>query len=34
MPPPSFDPEATRSSLLLRLRDWRDSASWQEFFDT
>lgn len=34
MPAASYDPEATRASLLVRLRDWRDSASWQEFFDT
>ena len=24
----------TRRSLLSRLKDWRDDASWQEFFDT
>lgn len=24
----------TRASLLIRLRDWRDQASWQRFFDT
>ena len=24
----------TRQSLLSRLRDWNDGASWQEFFDT
>ncbi len=24
----------TRESLLSRLKDWRDDASWQEFFDT
>jgi RNA polymerase sigma-70 factor (ECF subfamily) len=24
----------TRSSLLERLKDWRDASSWQEFFDT
>ena len=24
----------TRASLLNRLKDWRDEASWQEFFDT
>ncbi len=24
----------TRSSLLVRLKDWRDQASWQQFFDT
>src|SRR5436190_7941094 len=24
----------TRESLLSRLKDWRDEASWQDFFDT
>ena len=24
----------TQASLLLRLKDWRDQASWQRFFDT
>jgi RNA polymerase sigma factor (sigma-70 family) len=24
----------TRASLLVRLKDWRDQASWQRFFDT
>ena len=24
----------TQASLLLRLKDWRDQASWQQFFDT
>ena len=24
----------TRATLLLRLKDWRDQKSWQEFFDT
>lgn len=33
MPAAPYDPEATRASLLVRLRDWRDAASWQEFFD-
>jgi len=28
-----FDPIATRHSLLNRLKDWGDQASWQEFFD-
>jgi RNA polymerase sigma factor (sigma-70 family) len=23
----------TRASLLNRLKDWRDQASWQQFFD-
>lgn len=27
-------PAATRSSLIGRLRDWRDDRSWQDFFDT
>src|SRR5947209_6974351 len=25
---------ATRRSLLSRLKNWHDQASWQEFFDT
>jgi len=24
----------TRRSLLSRLKNWKDQASWQEFFDT
>jgi len=24
----------TRATLLLRLKDWQDQASWQDFFDT
>ena len=24
----------TRTTLLGRLKDWRDNSSWQEFFDT
>lgn len=38
-PPPgaelgaSFDPQATRHSLLSRIKDWEDQASWREFFD-
>ena len=28
------DPAATRSSLIGRLRDWGDTGSWQDFFDT
>lgn len=24
----------TRASLLIRLKDWRDQVSWQQFFDT
>jgi RNA polymerase sigma factor (sigma-70 family) len=32
--PAAGDPEArTRESLLLRVRNWGDDASWQEFFD-
>ena len=29
-----FDPIPTRHSLLNRLKDWGDHASWQDFFDT
>ncbi|MCL4181400.1 MAG: sigma-70 family RNA polymerase sigma factor [Verrucomicrobia bacterium] len=28
------DPDATRSSLLRRLKNWEDHGGWQEFFDT
>lgn len=28
------DPDATRSSLVNRLRNWSDHGSWQDFFDT
>jgi RNA polymerase sigma-70 factor (ECF subfamily) len=28
------DATATRASLLARVRDWSDDASWQEFFET
>lgn len=40
MPPPRQpaanepDPDATRSSLLRRLKNWEDHGGWQEFFDT
>jgi RNA polymerase sigma-70 factor (ECF subfamily) len=34
MPDQSFDPIATRHTLLNRLKDWGDQTSWQEFFDT
>ncbi len=34
MPEPIPDSIPTRHSLLLRLKDWEDQASWQEFFDT
>ena len=33
MPRPQYDPDKTRVSLLLRLRDLGDNVSWQEFFD-
>jgi RNA polymerase sigma-70 factor (ECF subfamily) len=29
-----LDPDATRSSLLRRLKNWDDQSGWQEFFDT
>jgi RNA polymerase sigma-70 factor (ECF subfamily) len=32
--PKQDDPLPTRSSLLRRLKDWRDDQSWQEFHDT
>ncbi len=31
--PGAEDPNATRSSLVNRLRDWDDQTGWQEFFD-
>src|SRR5437867_4767150 len=31
---PGPDPIRTRASLLARLKDWEDQASWQEFHDT
>ena len=34
LPDKPFDPIPTRHSLLARLKDWGDQASWQEFFDT
>src|SRR5690349_10220038 len=34
MPKSDADPDATRSSLLRRLRNWDDHGSWQQFFDT
>src|SRR6266516_3609781 len=34
MPEKPFDPIPTRHSLLNRLKDWGDHASWQDFFDT
>src|SRR5437016_802251 len=34
MPEKSFDSIPTRQSLLNRLKDWGDQASWQDFFDT
>jgi RNA polymerase sigma-70 factor (ECF subfamily) len=33
MPRPQYDPDKTRASLLERVRDLGDEASWQEFFD-
>src|SRR5882762_11440295 len=30
----AFQPIQTRASLLHRLKNWQDEASWQEFFDT
>ena len=33
-PQSESDPNATRSSLLHRLRDWGDQEGWREFFDT
>lgn len=33
-PKSDSDPDATRSSLLRRLRNWDDRDSWQEFFNT
>jgi len=30
----SDDPIQTRTTLLERLKDWRDNPSWQEFFNT
>jgi RNA polymerase sigma factor (sigma-70 family) len=34
MPDKPFDPIPTRHSLLVRLKDLGDQASWQEFFET
>ncbi len=34
MPDKPFDPIPTRHSLLIRLKDWDDQTSWQDFFDT
>ena len=33
-PPADSELIPTRASLLARLKDWDDSRSWQEFFDT
>lgn len=33
-PIPGSDPDATRSTLLRRLKDWDDHGGWQDFFDT
>jgi RNA polymerase sigma-70 factor (ECF subfamily) len=34
MTAPGSDSPETRASLLARLKDWDDHASWQEFHDT
>lgn len=34
MSSPRSDPLATRASLLARLKDWEDEASWREFHGT
>jgi RNA polymerase sigma factor (sigma-70 family) len=34
MPSPTDDFIPTRASLIERLKDWQDRASWQDFFDT
>ena len=34
MPRPPNSIRSTRASLLLRLKDWQDQASWQDFFDS
>lgn len=34
MPPANELLHETRATLILRLKNWRDQASWQEFFDT
>ena len=34
MKPAKHDSIPTRHSLLNRLKDWRDEASWREFFET
>ena len=34
MPQPADELIPTRATLLVRLKDWQDQASWQEFFDT
>ncbi len=31
---PRDDPIPTRATLIQRLKDWQDQASWQDFFDT
>lgn len=34
MPEPQDELIPTRATLILRLKDWQDQASWQDFFDT
>jgi RNA polymerase sigma-70 factor (ECF subfamily) len=34
MPSPTQETYATRATLIARLKDWGDQASWQDFFDT
>ena len=34
MLPPADPLYQTRATLILRLKNWQDQASWQEFFDT
>jgi RNA polymerase sigma factor (sigma-70 family) len=34
MVPPRDEAYSTRATLLARLRNWEDQASWQEFFDS
>src|SRR5213076_378246 len=34
MPPQKDELIPTRATLINRLKDWQDQASWQDFFDT
>jgi RNA polymerase sigma-70 factor (ECF subfamily) len=34
MPAPADPLHQTRATLILRLKNWQDQASWQEFFDS